>query len=193
MRYKITSKFQSFEHFRNSPHTGIDLKMNTGEPLRAIEKGIVHVKDFGNKISGKTVIIETESGKEIYYGHLSKFHVQEGQHVEIGQLIAEAGNTGFSTGSHLHLAIRQKGQWIDPSSYLNHIQNMNNPKFLAQLQTPTPEIAEQSYTLTNLVSDYSSMYSEFFSSLKLNLIHAVKLVDYSVFVKCCQYLLQFFS
>src|SRR5690606_28780039 len=190
MKYKITSRFGDFESFRNSPHTGLDLKMNTGEPLRAIESGIVHIKDYGNRISGKTVILETENGTQLYYGHLSKFHVEEGQHVEIGQLIGEAGNTGFSTGSHLHFAVREGGTWINPSSYIEKIQNMNNPKFIAQLKS---DIVQQSYSWGDMFKDYSSMYSDFFSSLKLNLIHLINSVDYTMFIQYIQNLFQFFS
>ncbi len=191
MKYKITSRFGDFESFRKSPHNGYDFKMEIGEPLRAIESGIVHVKDYGSRISGKTVIIEGENGQQFYYGHLSKFHVQDGQHVEIGQLIGEAGNTGFSTGSHLHFAVRENGEWFNPSPYIENIQNMNNPQFLAKLQTP--EIVQQSYSWGDMFKDYSSVYSDFFSTLKLNLIHLIHSIDYTMIVQYVQHLFQFFS
>lgn len=124
MRYKITSRFQSFESFRKTPHNGIDFKMEEGEPLYSFAEGKVRLADYGNENAGKTVFVDWGDGKTAIYGHLSKFAVKDGDIVQKGELVGYAGNTGFSTGSHLHFGLKQNGKFIDPSPYIDDIQNM---------------------------------------------------------------------
>lgn len=183
--YKITSRYLEQESFRNSPHLGIDLKMETGEPLRAIQEGVIRVVDFKNKLSGKTVIIDTQDGKSLVYGHLSDFTVKNNDIVHVGDLIGHAGNTGFSTGSHLHFGVKQGGKFIDPSSYIDKIQNMNVPDYLAShTQTVHFNFLEYFQQHMNLVTDQ-------LINLKVNLIHFLTSSDYSPLVKVLQNVIQF--
>ena len=64
------------------------------------------------------VVINHGNGVETYYGHCSKLYVKAGQHVNQGDAIAAVGNTGNSTGPHLHLEIRLNGVAYNPQNYL---------------------------------------------------------------------------
>ena len=65
------------------------------------------------------IIIGHPSGYETWYAHLDGFDVEKGSHVNRGQVIAEMGSTGFSTGSHLHFEVREDGQIVDPLEFLS--------------------------------------------------------------------------
>ncbi|MGM7720516.1 M23 family metallopeptidase [Metabacillus sp. Hm71] len=194
MSYKITSRYLQQEGFRNHPHTGVDFKMAEGEPLRAIKEGVIHVKNFGDTNAGKTVLIEAEDGRTYIYGHLSKFSVKEGQHVDAGQLIGYSGNTGHSTGAHLHFGVKEGGRFVDPSSNIEFIQNMNNPQFLASIKNKTITLTTTpSFSFSDLFKESSNMYGELFQSLKLNIIYLLKSFDYVNIIHYLQNLFQFFS
>ena len=98
-------------------HGGIDIKAQTGTPVHAPAAGtIVHAgpaQDYGN-----AVIIEHGRDIRTLYGHLSKVAVRPGQKVERGTLLALSGNTGRSSGPHLHYEIYVKGQPVNPRAYL---------------------------------------------------------------------------
>ncbi|MGG3890350.1 M23 family metallopeptidase [Metabacillus fastidiosus] len=188
MNYQITSKYLQQESFRKYPHMGIDLKMNIGEPLRAIESGVIFIRDYGNFNAGKTIIIKSFNGKEYIYGHLSEFKVRNGQLISKGELIGLSGNTGHSTGAHLHFGVKENGEFIDPSSHIEQIQNMNNPTFLSNFPIKTETISQSS--IFDMLKETSNMYNDLLQNFKFQLIH---LIDYSIYVQNFKYLLQFFS
>ena len=111
---KITSKFGPR---RRRLHQGIDVKVYIGDTIRAAFSGKVRVvKNQGRRTGyGKYIIIRHENGLETVYGHLSKQLVNEEQYVEAGEVIGLGGNTGRSTGSHLHFETRFLGQAINPA------------------------------------------------------------------------------
>ena len=111
---KITSKFGPR---RRRLHNGIDVKVYIGDTIRSAFSGKVRVvKDQGRRKGyGKYVIIRHENGLETVYAHLSKHLVKEDQYVEVGEVIGLGGNTGRSTGSHLHFETRFLGQAINPA------------------------------------------------------------------------------
>lgn len=111
---KITSKFGPR---RRRMHNGIDVKVYIGDTIRAAFNGKVRVvKNQGRRTGyGKYVIIRHDNGLETVYGHLSKQLVSEDQYVEAGEVIGLGGNTGRSTGSHLHFETRFLGQAINPA------------------------------------------------------------------------------
>jgi hypothetical protein len=198
MSYKITSHFHQMESIRNHPHNGIDLKMEIGEPLRAIKSGVIHVKDFGNANAGKTILIEGEDGRTYIYGHLSEFAVKEGQRINVGDLIGYAGNTGHSTGSHLHFGVREGSNFINPEPYLSSLQNMNNPQWIASHTGSINEIGDKlqtmsSYSLQDIMSQYMKDYASMLSEIKFNFINLITSVDYSMLIHHLQHLFQFFS
>lgn len=98
-------------------HHGIDVAVNTGTPVRAAARGRVSFAGW-NGGYGYLVIIDHGNNIETRYAHLSRISVKVGQYVERGTVIAYSGNTGNSTGPHLHFEIRQKGQSVNPLNYL---------------------------------------------------------------------------
>ncbi|MCF8010912.1 MAG: peptidoglycan DD-metalloendopeptidase family protein [Clostridiales bacterium] len=97
-------------------HSGIDIGASKGEGVSAAEKGLVIL---AGKVSGygNTVIIDHGDCKTLY-GHLSFIRAKSGEEVEQGEVIGEVGNTGVSTGPHLHFEIRKGPSFIDPEEYL---------------------------------------------------------------------------
>lgn len=109
---KITSKFGPR---RRRMHNGIDVKVYIGDTIRAAFGGKVRMVKYERRGYGKYVVIRHENGLETIYGHLSKQMVKEDQYVEAGEVIGLGGNTGRSTGSHLHFETRFLGQAINPA------------------------------------------------------------------------------
>ncbi len=94
-------------------HAGLDLKVAYGQEVRAASGGVV--KFAGEQPGyGTTVVVDHGDGLETRYAHLSALDVRQGAEVTAGQPIARSGNSGRSTGAHLHFEVRQHGQPIDP-------------------------------------------------------------------------------
>ncbi len=100
-------------------HEGLDFTANTGTPIRAAADGIVSNAEQ-NGAYGKLVKIEHGAGLETRYAHTSKIFVKVGERVTKGQIVAEVGSTGRSTGPHLHYEIRLNGAALDPRKYLKN-------------------------------------------------------------------------
>jgi murein DD-endopeptidase MepM/ murein hydrolase activator NlpD len=98
-------------------HGGLDIAADRGTAVRAPAPGTV-VFAGPNAEFGLTVILEHSHDIRTLYGHLSKLEVRAAQKVERGQVIALTGNTGKSTGPHLHYEVRVKGQSVNPRTYL---------------------------------------------------------------------------
>jgi murein DD-endopeptidase MepM/ murein hydrolase activator NlpD len=98
-----------------STHSGVDIPAPTGTPARASNSGRV-VLATELYYSGKTVIIDHGLGVFTYYGHFSKLLVKRGDLVAKGEIIAEVGSTGRSTGPHLHISVRILDSRVDPWS-----------------------------------------------------------------------------
>ncbi|MCD8317362.1 MAG: peptidoglycan DD-metalloendopeptidase family protein [Paraprevotella sp.] len=111
---RITSNYGYRASFRRQ-HKGLDIKVYIGDTIRAAFSGKVRIVDYEGKGYGNYVVIRHPNGLETIYGHLSKHLVRENQVVKAGGPIGLGGNTGRSTGSHLHFETRFLGQAIDPS------------------------------------------------------------------------------
>ena len=98
-------------------HSGLDIASSRGTPVKAPAPGIVVFAGV-NADYGNTVIIDHGQEIKSLYGHLQKIQVAQGQKVERGQPIALSGNTGKSSGPHLHYEITVKGQAANPRSFL---------------------------------------------------------------------------
>lgn len=123
-RWPVRGAVNSEFGYRQSPwsaerefHAGIDIHAGRGTPVQAPAPGtVVHagnVQDYG-----VTIILDHGHDVRTLYGHLSKLNVQPGQRVERGALIGYTGNTGRSSGPHLHYEILVRGQVVNPRGYL---------------------------------------------------------------------------
>jgi len=106
-----------FNDRRTEFHKGIDLGCHMGTKVHAARRGEVVFSGYEEGY-GNLVIIEHEFGYRSYYGHLSRSLVKIGQQVKPGELIALSGNTGRSTGPHLHFEIRKNGHALNPMTFL---------------------------------------------------------------------------
>ena len=113
---RITSKYGPR---RRRMHKGIDLKVLKGDTIRAAFNGKVRIKAFERRGYGYYVVLRHPNGLETIYGHLSKILVEENQIVCAGETIGLGGNTGRSTGSHLHFETRFLGQAINPAEIID--------------------------------------------------------------------------
>ena len=96
-------------------HKGLDIKVYIGDTIRAAFSGKVRIVKYEPKGYGKYVVIRHYNGLETYYGHMSKQLVTENQEVNAGDPIGLGGNTGRSTGSHLHFETRLCGVALNPA------------------------------------------------------------------------------
>lgn len=96
-------------------HKGLDIKVYTGDTISSAFDGKVRVVAYEAKGYGKYVVIRHNNGLETIYGHLSKHLCKVGDVVRAGEPIGLGGNTGRSTGSHLHFETRLMGEALDPS------------------------------------------------------------------------------
>lgn len=103
---------------RKRPHKGIDLAAQRGTAVMASNDGVVIYTGKKFKGYGKMVMIESPDNWATLYGHLDKIIVHEGQNVKQGDVIGALGNTGRSSGPHLHFEIRRLDGPIDPLPYL---------------------------------------------------------------------------
>ena len=98
-------------------HEGMDIATRTGTPVLATAAGIV--RETGSEPGyGKFVVIDHGYGYSTVYGHNSRILVKVGQRVRRGDMVASAGNTGRSTGTHVHYEVRLNGVPVNPSRYL---------------------------------------------------------------------------
>lgn len=102
---------------RDRLHGGIDLSANVGTPVRAPADGKVTSTGYKGQL-GKMIEVDHGFGVETRYGHLSKIAVKRGETVKRGQIIGYAGNTGYSTGPHLHYEVSVNGKRVDPMKYI---------------------------------------------------------------------------
>ncbi|MEM9844456.1 MAG: M23 family metallopeptidase [Pseudomonadota bacterium] len=104
-------------------HNGVDFAARTGTPIYATADGVVKKAEWQSGY-GRVIIIEHEFGMETRYGHLSRFRVSPGQRVSRGERIGDMGNTGRSTGPHLHYEIRVGGKAVNPMRYIKAGSNV---------------------------------------------------------------------
>jgi murein DD-endopeptidase MepM/ murein hydrolase activator NlpD len=99
-------------------HAGIDMTGKTGDAIHAAADGVV-VRAGWWAGYGKVVVIDHGNGLETRYGHMTRFHVKEGDVIRQGQVVGGMGSTGRSTGTHLHFEVRLDGRALDPQPFLD--------------------------------------------------------------------------
>ena len=105
-------------------HYGVDLDLDIGDSVFAVFDGVVRIVKFDGRGYGKYIMLRHYNGLETLYGHLSKQLVSPGEYVKAGDLIALGGNTGRSTGPHLHFEVRFEGNAINPEYFFDFSQNL---------------------------------------------------------------------
>lgn len=113
--HPVTSHFgYSHDYFGGRRyHTGVDMACPTGTPVSNVMSGRVTFAGYNDAGYGNLVIVENQ-GVQSFYGHLSRVNVQPGQVLQAGEIVGAVGNTGFSTGPHLHWEVRVNGATVDP-------------------------------------------------------------------------------
>jgi murein DD-endopeptidase MepM/ murein hydrolase activator NlpD len=122
---RITSSFgQRLDPFNGEGafHSGIDIGTGYGESVRAPADGVVLKAGFGNGY-GREIMIDHGNGIQTLYGHLSGFAVTAGERVRRGQVIGYVGDSGRSTGPHLHYEVRIRNTPVNPHKYLRETMN----------------------------------------------------------------------
>jgi murein DD-endopeptidase MepM/ murein hydrolase activator NlpD len=126
----VTSHFGYRKSFHRN-HYGTDIKCYVGDTIRAAFTGKIRVVAYEGKGYGRYVIIRHPNGLETLYGHMSKQLVKEDQMVRAGDPIGLGGNTGRSTGAHLHFETRFLGKFIDPEKLFNfEMQDVKGDSYL---------------------------------------------------------------
>lgn len=103
---------------QSSGHTGIDIAVPTGTPVRAALPGVVTTATYNAGGYGYYVKIDHGNGMVTLYAHNLKLLVKAGDTVEAGDMVSLSGSTGRSTGPHLHFEVRINGQRVNPRAYL---------------------------------------------------------------------------
>lgn len=107
-------------------HSGIDLAVPVGTEVAAVKDGIVSFAGWGNGY-GYRVVIDHPDGTQTTYNHLSDIGVKVGENVDSGKTIALSGNTGNSTGPHLHFEVKEDGRYVDPELYFDFGNGLKAP------------------------------------------------------------------
>lgn len=98
-------------------HDGLDIAVPQGTEVVAVKSGTVTEVRI-SATYGKLLRFETTDGYMILYAHLSEILVGQGEKIKQGQVVAKSGNTGLSTGPHLHYGIYREGKLLNPMEYL---------------------------------------------------------------------------
>ncbi len=107
--------YQIYGYWTTDYHNGIDLRCYTGTEVYAANSGTVIIATY-HASYGYYVLIDHGGGYSTLYAHNSQLLVTPGQHVEMGQVISLSGNTGYTSGPHLHFEIRVNNERVDPLS-----------------------------------------------------------------------------
>lgn len=117
----ITDTFNT----RNGTHKGIDIAGNLGDHVYVVDEGVV-TKSYYSQSYGNVIFVKHENDLETVYAHLSKRFVNEDQLVKKGELIGKMGNTGHSSGVHLHFEIHNKEWTVTKENAINPILVLGN-------------------------------------------------------------------
>jgi len=125
---QITSQFGKIRHltFNNGqqspsygkPHGGVDYGVPEGTPVYAVTDGVVEPTGYDAPGFGNYIKTSNSDGSENFFGHLSRKLLEGGARVKAGDLVGYSGNSGSSTGPHLHFEVRKGGNKLDPLAYL---------------------------------------------------------------------------
>ena len=101
-------------------HEGIDIAAESGTGILAFADGKVNYIGESDAY-GMYLQLQHDNGVTTFYAHCSELCVQKGERVKQGDLVARVGNTGVSTGPHLHFEVKKDGEFLDPKPYVEYL------------------------------------------------------------------------
>lgn len=134
--FPVTSEYGSIGKY--GPHYAIDWGVPVGTPVYASVTGKVTKSDMTDPLGGNVIRI-LGGGFTVGYAHLERRFVSVGDEVQAGQIIGVTGNTGTSTGPHLHYSVEKNGKFVNPFDYIDALTDEGHEKMAAWWN----EIAEQ--------------------------------------------------
>jgi hypothetical protein len=127
MKFRLTGKFGELSPVRNmQPHSGIDLAMPEGTTLRSVADGVVDRVYDGTGLIGKGLSVQMSDGTRAIYGHMNEVKAHVGDKLHAGDIVGLSGNTGNSTGPHLHFSLKNPdGSVIDPTPIADKLASIS--------------------------------------------------------------------
>jgi hypothetical protein len=127
MKFQLTGKFGELSPVRNmQPHSGIDLAMDEGTTLRSVADGVVDRVFDGTGLIGKGLSVKFPDGTRAIYGHMNEVKAHVGDHLSAGDIVGLSGNTGNSTGPHLHFGLKDaNGSVLDPTPIADKLASIS--------------------------------------------------------------------
>jgi murein DD-endopeptidase MepM/ murein hydrolase activator NlpD len=159
VRHLITGPNGRHNASWGKPHGGVDYGVDPGTPVYAVRDGVAQDTYYDSNGFGNYGKVQHEDGKVSYYGHLNSINIHGGQKVNAGDLIGYSGNTGNSTGPHLHFEVRDAGNSIDPLSYI--AGGIDSGTAASQVLDGSGTVTQQSSNSMKLTASHSA------NSLKL--------------------------
>lgn len=140
-------------------HRGVDLDLNVGDTVVAAFDGRVRIAKYEGRGYGYYIVLRHDNGLETVYGHLSRFIAKPDQYVKAGQPIALGGNTGRSTGPHLHFETRFMGIALNPATIID-FENYVTHKDVYTFDKQSSEKANKQYGKAKKSSKKGKAYSK---------------------------------
>ena len=172
LQYPITAKFGAIDSIHKIPHSGVDIGSPMSTPAQSLTNGVVD-RIIHDNIIGNGIGIKLENGKELVYGHLSQININYGQTIKTGDVLGLTGNSGRSTGPHIHIGLISNNQYQDPSMYLT--QKTTESGFLNNtwhiFTTPGSDLLDEAKQ--SIFRKFISFISDFFHWIVQNSDYAL--------------------
>lgn len=183
MKFKLSSSYGVLEEVREGIHNGVDLAVPEGTILRSIVEGeVIKVFDGSSNI-GEGVVILGEDNREYIYGHMSDVDVKVGDKVHFGEVLGESGNTGNSTGPHLHFGVKEDGEFIDPTILVPRLDSITGDitidKSVAWYDIEGRMDLAMETAKENMKEEFKDMIYDFLTALRdvvIDLVDAIALI-----------------
>jgi hypothetical protein len=127
VKFQLTGKFGELSPVRNmQPHSGIDLALPENTTLRSVADGVVDRVFDGTGLIGKGLSVRMPDGTRAIYGHMNEVKAHIGDHISAGDIVGLSGNTGNSTGPHLHFGLKDaNGSVLDPTPIADKLASIS--------------------------------------------------------------------